>query len=624
MAIDDVKLTAAMRSNLLLLQRTDSTIQKTQNKLATGLKISSALDGPTEFFAAKGLNTRANDLSKLKDAMGQAVSTIKAADKGISSIESFMEQMRGLTTAALGSLGTDAASVATRKTLAEQFNTLKGQIDKMVSDSGYQGKNLLAGNGLRLDSTSTSRQNVNSITGLSNARVTNVVSADTYTIRISGDGDITGNATDITEIEADRGFVSLKVSGTMSSTLGGFSDISFTTRGSAGKLRTFTVTDGNESRVVQFFDDNQTAETSLITAARSGVSQVSQVALSGTVEEGDIFKITVEGITFKYTATAADASAGDAVARVATQLQASIQAAITSGRLSSADFAATTQIALTVNGTGTQATISVTGNASTNSSNDFIISSTTTNALSKRISESFASGAVVSFTIDRLAMEAAGNGTSVLEKNVNLQISVTNLAGDVVTRDANNERGSSKLADGENSFQFDTGTVRIKVDEEMVQQAASAQAAANIITRQVADANTQNDLTVQFNERNTSNITVLSQNVSTSGQGMRLDYAQNDWLDRDDIEHAVKQLDFAKQHLRDASQSLSTNLNIVTTREEFTKEFSDVLVEGANKLTLADQNEEGTKMLMLQTRQQLGTISLTISNQQQQAILRLF
>ncbi|WP_280109936.1 flagellin, partial [Azospirillum sp. B506] len=113
-------------------------------------------------------------------------------------------------------------------------------------------------------------------------------------------------------------------------------------------------------------------------------------------------------------------------------------------------------------------------------------------------------------------------------------------------------------------------------------------------------------------------------NLTTSGQGLKLDEAQNDWTDRADIDKAVSGFDNAKATIRSASQSLSTNLNIITTRENFTKEFSDVLTEGASKLTLADQNEEGASLLMLQTRQQLGTIALSLANQSQQSILRLF
>jgi flagellin-like hook-associated protein FlgL len=148
--------------------------------------------------------------------------------------------------------------------------------------------------------------------------------------------------------------------------------------------------------------------------------------------------------------------------------------------------------------------------------------------------------------------------------------------------------------------------------------------AATLETEQLVDGNDANNLTVQLNETNTSTVTVVSQNVQTDGQGLQLDFAQNFWNDRSDIDNAIRQLDAAKLKLRSASSSLSTNSNTLLTRLDFTASFSDVLKEGAGKLTLADQNEEGANILTLQTRQQLGTISLSLANQAQQAILRLF
>ncbi|CAK0769370.1 Flagellin [Azospirillaceae bacterium] len=614
MAVNEVSLTAGMRTNLLLLQNTADKLAKTQNNLATGNKINSALDGPTAYFAAKGLGQRASDLSSLKDAMGQAINTIKAADKGITAIESMIEQARGLTTAAYGSLGNDAASRATRKTLATQFNTLKAQIDKIAEDSGYAGKNMLAGNGLRLDSTGTSRTAVNSITGVSSARTTNVVSTDTYTIKVTGDSRLSANSSDVATAEQDRGLVGLKISGKLSASNGNFGDVAIETRGSAGTQRTFTVSDGTEARTIKYFDNSQKAETATSQASRTSTAQVSTVSISGTIEQGDIFTVSVKGQVFKYAATSSDSAS-----TIGSKLRTSIQSKITAGTLASSDIATTA--------VGSGGTITVTGGTSTTTSKDFTITATASNALSLKISQSFASGAIVSFTVDRVAMEDAvngGNGISTIEKNANIQISVTNIAGTTVTRDANNARGQGKLASGENAFAFDSGTVRIKVDDNNIRQAATVAAAKNISTVQQTNSSTANDLTVQFNERNTNTITVLSQNVKTDGQGLRMDYAQNGWTDRTDIDKAVAGLDYAKQTLRSASQSLSTNLNIITTREQFTKEFSDVLVEGGNKLTLADQNEEGANMLMLQTRQQLGTIALSLSNQSQQSILRLF
>ncbi|HYF86419.1 flagellin, partial [Azospirillum sp.] len=242
-------------------------------------------------------------------------------------------------------------------------------------------------------------------------------------------------------------------------------------------------------------------------------------------------------------------------------------------------------------------------------------------------SESFASGTVVTFTVDRKLLEASnnqGNGISTIEKKVDLQIQVTNSNGAQVTRDGMNEQGDGKLAGGDQAFAFDSGTVHVNVDAATIKQAASANCSANIVTKQISDANSSNDITVQLNETNTNSITVNAVNLTTSGQGLKLDEAQNDWTDRADIDKAVAGLDNAKATIRSASQSLSNNLNIITTRENFTKEFSNVLSEGASKLTLADQNEEGAGLLMLQTRQQLGTIALSLANQSQQSILRLF
>ena len=621
MATNGVSLTSSMRTNLLQLQGVQDSIAKKQNILATGNKINTALDGPTSFFASKGLNQRAGDLSALKDTMGQAISTIKAADKGLTSIDDMIEQARGLTTAAYSALGNDAGSMATRKSLSAQFNALKEQIDKLAGDSSYGGKNLLAGNGMRMDSTSASRQAVNTIQGIENARVTNVVSADTYTVRVKGDGSIEAAAGDINNAEMAHGLVGLKLSGTMSTSAGSFSDVQIEVRGATGRERSFIVSDGNESRTIKYFDNSQTIAANMTQASVSGTGQITNVQLGGTIEAGDIFTITIEDKTFTYTATASDvAVGGNAHARVASALRDSISTALTgTGRLVGTDASAVT--------VSTNGTITLTGATSPNSTREMSVKATSENALTKRISESFASGTVVSFTVDRKLLEQAangGNGISTIEKKVDIQIQVSNLSGATVTRDGMANRGEGKLSNGENAYAFDTGTVRFTVDQNKVKQAASQNSAANLVTVQVTDANTSNDLTVQLNERNTNAITVKAQNLTTSGQGLRLDYAQNDWTDRADIDKAVASIDYAKQTLRSSSQTLSTNLNIITTRENFTKEFSDVLTEGASKLTLADQNEEGANLLMLQTRQQLGTIALSLANQSQQSILRLF
>ena len=86
MAINDVSLTSGMRSNLLSLQETVDLLNRTQNRLSTGKKVNTAIDNPISFFASQALTSRASIIDSLKDAMGQAVQTITAADKGIKAI----------------------------------------------------------------------------------------------------------------------------------------------------------------------------------------------------------------------------------------------------------------------------------------------------------------------------------------------------------------------------------------------------------------------------------------------------------------------------------------------------------------------------------------------------------
>jgi len=90
------------------------------------------------------------------------------------------------------------------------------------------------------------------------------------------------------------------------------------------------------------------------------------------------------------------------------------------------------------------------------------------------------------------------------------------------------------------------------------------------------------------------------------------------------INASVDQLDAALSTLRQESSKMSGNLSIITVRQEFSDNMINTLTEGADKLTLADANEEGANMLMLQTRQSLSTTALSLSAQAAQSVLRLF
>jgi flagellin len=119
----DVNLSASIRTNLLSLQSTNALFERTSERLSTGLKVNSALDGTSAFFTARSLNNRASDLAELKDSMGQAIQTLKAADKGIEALTSLVSQA---------------------KTIAEQAKEASAQTSKLESSAAASTTNTAA------------------------------------------------------------------------------------------------------------------------------------------------------------------------------------------------------------------------------------------------------------------------------------------------------------------------------------------------------------------------------------------------------------------------------------------------------------------------------------------------
>src|SRR5579871_839260 len=91
-----IVLSAAVRQNLLSLQSTAALLATTQNNLATGNKVNTALDNPTEFFTAQGLNNRASDISNLLDSIGNGVQVLQAANTGITSLQSLIANAQSI------------------------------------------------------------------------------------------------------------------------------------------------------------------------------------------------------------------------------------------------------------------------------------------------------------------------------------------------------------------------------------------------------------------------------------------------------------------------------------------------------------------------------------------------
>jgi flagellin-like hook-associated protein FlgL len=140
-----VTLTAAMRSNLNSMQQTSELMTATQSKLATGLKVNSALDNPSSYFAALAHRRRADDLEARKDGVNEAVQNVKAASSGVEGLQKLLDTAKGLIQTARTSTTNGYTALYT------QFNEVASQIKQLIADSGYKGTNFLNGTGVSLD-----------------------------------------------------------------------------------------------------------------------------------------------------------------------------------------------------------------------------------------------------------------------------------------------------------------------------------------------------------------------------------------------------------------------------------------------------------------------------------------
>jgi flagellin len=121
----DIVLSQGVRGNLLALQSTSNLMARTQTRLATGKKVNSALDNPTNFFTSEALNSRAGDLGSLLDSVSNAIKTLEAADNGIKSIKQLVESTRASARQALQNGGTTARLMGNNTTALTSTSVLQ-------------------------------------------------------------------------------------------------------------------------------------------------------------------------------------------------------------------------------------------------------------------------------------------------------------------------------------------------------------------------------------------------------------------------------------------------------------------------------------------------------------------
>ena len=134
----EIYLSAIQKNFLLVRDGISSARASAANSLSTGLRVSSINDDAGAYLKAQALLDRVGTLREVKPNIGQAISALDATQAGSQAVEHLTQQLKGIALAA------KSATDAEKADFAEQFNSVRTQIDSLVNDTSYQGVNLLA------------------------------------------------------------------------------------------------------------------------------------------------------------------------------------------------------------------------------------------------------------------------------------------------------------------------------------------------------------------------------------------------------------------------------------------------------------------------------------------------
>jgi flagellin-like hook-associated protein FlgL len=601
-----ITLSAGVRQNLLALQDTAALLATTQNRLATGKKVNSALDNPTNFFTSQGLSNRASDLNSLLDTIGQAQQTLQAANTGLTSLTSLVQS---------------AKSIATQ---AEQSS--KGGVNYTYITGSVA---------IALDSTQAT-------SSASTVAAAGAVSTEaTANINAAGIGQLANG--DLLKFTLGSGATITATFGAATSTAtntfhdaAGLISVLNTGTGTSGNFGTTATaaSDGAGGVTVTSADVSNNFTTAFTSAGLSGAN-FTTTALS----LGDALTITdgTHTNTFYRVASTAPVSAAAGTYNTAATLAAAINSAANQIHSTITGAASGTGIQLS---SGNNVGITVSGNTGTalgfNATQYLNNFNSTLNGLTGTVSVTVGSDPANVLTF------GSGNGQISLKSQLDATLAtLTDITGATDSgRHVNFTPTSSSnvTVGGTNSVLTALGlsagtTTPVATVVTPNSTRTNLQSQYNALLTQIdqlaGDSSyngvnllTGDNLKVTFNETGTSSLTISGVKFDSAGLGLTA-ISGTGFQDNHVIDTTLTSVQTALTSLRTQASAFGSTLSTVQTRNDFTKNLVNVLQTGSDNLVLADTNEEGANLLALQTRQSLSTTALSLANQSNQAVLKL-
>jgi flagellin len=123
------------------LSRVNDSLDKTQNRISTGMKVSSAFDDGASFAVAQQLRSNIGSLGAVNERLSVAKGLTATTMSALENISNTMKDLKE-TTVKLADQSLDANS---RLQYEDQYEKLALDINQFVKDATYNGENLLDG-----------------------------------------------------------------------------------------------------------------------------------------------------------------------------------------------------------------------------------------------------------------------------------------------------------------------------------------------------------------------------------------------------------------------------------------------------------------------------------------------
>ncbi len=608
-----ISLTASMRSNLLSLQNISRQVSSIQNKLATGNKVNSAIDNPSSYYTARSLTNRANDLDALLDSMGQAVSTIKAATTALETGATFLEQAAAVASSALETAQIpDVSWFATQSDVAAVVTTKAELLDALDTKIG----NIVIYGQIDMGAASLLLKDGQNLVGVGYFANRNNNAADSELDKFSALSFDLSNSLNTTAITASTGnntFSDLTI------------NVNFGTREKLTALNLKSASINNFNLEIQSYgkDDYNNVFS-------YGIVPQENLTITGTNNFRQI------GQPGYFTMFAGNIDAKDANIQISTQ----------GGRAwviySNRNFNMYGETVLSINSRNTsveRANINMYDNAQIFTKSILALGRLNLHSPNNRVyvgsqqlyywdtkinfspSFSLVEGAAIVTDTGTYTAPAGGISNKKGTNPKDLTDIGLNKTSDVKASETAEYQQIFADFMANKTPKFGTTPDYWSSEQEKTQYNQILQQYDSVI----ADSNYKGtnllkngSLKVDFNQDGSSSLKVSGFDATSAG--LKLSAAKSDSrlsTTLDEIRQALLQI-------RSFTAELGNNYSIITSRQEFTENLINILTEGADKLTLADMNEESANMLALQTRQQLAINSLSLASQAAQAVLKLF